>query len=378
MHSPPDDSPTESDRSQRPNEDTAETDAWPPEADDDSSTIETGGAPEVSSTISEVTSKVSEEMGQIVDGEEAPNSLAEPAATVVGTEQRSDDPLTDDVDEEQTAADADDLSVEDIDQLLESDDWAVEIDDIEIDEDAPLEGVLEEEEDFLDEETDVIDEHNGGDEDAPLGEGQDTVETDAGALDELDLENDEVEEEGTEDEPAGQSTDGHAADPARLAESAAPAEAMRTYVEEGNPEATSVEPESTAGAFEFGKVLMPNDDEPDLPELVGADVEKPYLEALPKGYATDSLAIEWMGWLVNEGDAASAVDLVLYYEEAGWLGERATDDLLAYLEGLVDLGDAPSNGSLETYDLETHLHGLEYIKEISEDPTLSEVTTDGV
>jgi archaellum component FlaD/FlaE len=272
-------------------------------------------------------------MGRLADGDVDP-APSEPTATVIGNEKQADDPFPSEVESDESPAEA--ASVEGIDQLLESDDWAVDIDDIDLDEDID----------------DVVD--------ADEREAVDPFE------------------DSPDPEPDPDSKE-LATDPAHLAESTSPAQAVRTYVEEGNPEPTSVEPESAEGAFEFGKILMPDEDGgPELPELVGTDVEKPYLESLPSGYAINSLAIEWMGWLVNEGDPASAVDLVLSYEEADWLGETATDDLLAYLEGLVDVTGDLSGGTPEAYDLETHLHGLEYIKEIADDPSLTEVGTDGV
>jgi len=55
-----------------------------------------------------------------------------------------------------------------------------------------------------------------------------------------------------------------------------------------------------------------------------------------------------------------------------------TDDLLVYLEGLVDAQGQRAGGDPSVYDTDTHLHSLEYVKEIANDPSLTEVTDDGI
>jgi len=303
------------------------------------------------STVSEVASQVNEQMDRVVGNGAETDSRSEPTTPVVGENREPNDPSPVGSDLE---PDHDESSVDDIEQLLESDDWAVDIEETNIGD--------EEIDDIL-----VDDVEAGSDEttiDSPAGEKSETT------IDSPPEETDEFAAEPSSDE---------AIDPASLAESAAPADAVRTYVEEGDPEAESVTPEGGDDAFQFGKVLMPDDQKDDeLPEIVGEEVEKPYIEELPSGYATDSLAIEWLGWLVDEGDPASAVDLLISYEEAGWLGEAVTDDLLVYLEGLVDAQGQRAGGDPSVYDTDTHLHSLEYVKEIANDPSLTEVTDDGI
>jgi archaellum component FlaD/FlaE len=357
---------------------------WLSEADggDDSSTE--------NSAVSEVVSEVNEQMDRVVGNDDRTGSTPE------STPSEFDQPKVG-VFSEDTTEPSDDSSeavVDDVDALLESDDWALEIEEMDIG-DEDIEDILVE----GDKASDGPDGEYVPDTGQPgtvfeASETEDVGPTD-GAPEDL-FESDETDAEshdGPNQSDAGDGQFGDATgqperqpvdesiDPASLAETAAPADAVRTYVEEGDPEAKSVQPESTDDPFQFGKVLMPGEEEDEaseLPELVGEDVEKPYLEALPSGYATDSLAIEWLGWLVNEEDPASAVDLLMYYEDAGWIGEAATDDLLVYLEGLVDVTQTTTETEPKAYDLDTHLHSLEYIKEIAADPTLRGVQGDGV
>lgn len=128
--------------------------------------------------------------------------------------------------------------------------------------------------------------------------------------------------------------------------------------------------------FEYRKVLLPEDRD-DLPELAGTGLAQPYLDSIPSGYAIEAQVIEWLGWLVDESDAETAVEAVLYYEDIDWITADVRSDLLAYLDGIVDVevvGDV--EGRPEAFDLEDHLESLTYVYRLA--AASEEVTADGI
>jgi archaellum component FlaD/FlaE len=144
---------------------------------------------------------------------------------------------------------------------------------------------------------------------------------------------------------------------------------------------------NSADEFRFDKVLLPTDGEA-APDLSNAELEKPYLETLPDGYAVDAVVLEWLDWLVSAADGEVAAQAVEYYESIGWLTAEVREDLLGYLEGLGEttLGpgtagakatdEAAGDGPTEppaALDLQDHLHSLQYVTELAS----GEVGTDG-
>lgn len=134
---------------------------------------------------------------------------------------------------------------------------------------------------------------------------------------------------------------------------------------------------NTADDFRFEKVLLPTDGEA-APDLSAEELEKPYLESLPDGYAADAVVLEWLDWLVSAADGETAAHAIGYYESIGWLTDDARDELLGYLEGLGAPGTVDGTASVAeppaALDLQDHLRSLQYVTELA----TGEVGADGI
>jgi|GEM_PF-3061554 len=131
---------------------------------------------------------------------------------------------------------------------------------------------------------------------------------------------------------------------------------------------------NAADAFRSEAVLVPDDREVDE-EWSDLDLEKPYLPALPAGYAADAVVLEWLDALVEAADAATAAEAIGYYASVEWITGDVHDDLLEYLEGL---GEVPATGDVAeppaALDLQDHLRSLRYVIELAS----GEVGDDGI
>lgn len=68
------------------------------------------------------------------------------------------------------------------------------------------------------------------------------------------------------------------------------------------------------------------------------DASTVQLAWLPRGYAADVLALEWLSDLVTTAGAGGALKALSYYERIGWLGPEARRDLERFLAGALDEG----------------------------------------
>lgn len=59
---------------------------------------------------------------------------------------------------------------------------------------------------------------------------------------------------------------------------------------------------------------------------------RPYLDSLPPGYGREVLILEWIEFLVERGGPGGAREAIDYYEEIGWVGTEAADQLLTFLD----------------------------------------------
>ncbi|MFO7926991.1 MAG: FlaD/FlaE family flagellar protein [Halobacteriota archaeon] len=105
------------------------------------------------------------------------------------------------------------------------------------------------------------------------------------------------------------------------------------------------------------------------------DGGKPYLEALPSGYAADIVVMDWLEFLVGEGGVDGAARTIAYYETIEWLDAAAADALQTFLNGFgCGVEDDPDPQSSLTVD--HHNTSLRYISRIA-NPDMGMVAFDG-
>lgn len=129
----------------------------------------------------------------------------------------------------------------------------------------------------------------------------------------------------------------------------------------------------TGPAVEPEDDLVPDstDEDTTQPEPTAGE-GKPYLPAIPDGMGGEALAMEWVEFLVGRSSAAGAMRAFAHYEDLGWIGEPAAEQLRTLLVGADGSpnGARPPDGSLTTDD---HLRSLSFIQRLQGDlPTLTE------
>ena len=94
--------------------------------------------------------------------------------------------------------------------------------------------------------------------------------------------------------------------------------------------------------------------------------QRPYLDALPGGYVTDLLVMEWLEFLVEESTVTDAARAVNYYHRIGWVAEPVSADLREFLTGFgaVDLNRVNDPGC-EHLTPEHHQKSLKYVMQLS-------------
>ncbi|MFC7228239.1 hypothetical protein N0B31_12560 [Salinirubellus salinus] len=92
--------------------------------------------------------------------------------------------------------------------------------------------------------------------------------------------------------------------------------------------------------------------------------DRPYLAAVPTGYAAEVVLLDWARHLVDEGDAAGAVDAFRHYERLGWISEPVRRRLATLA---TELCDAPTTSTVELGP-EHHRRSLEYVSRLAGRP----------
>lgn len=98
----------------------------------------------------------------------------------------------------------------------------------------------------------------------------------------------------------------------------------------------------------------------------------PYLETLDGPTDRTDVTIEWARYLTDRFGTTGALNCLRYYEELGWVGPRAREQLVAYVRG-VSRGDAahPDDDvaspidSLEGSAFAAHARSLAYVARIN-------------
>lgn len=136
-----------------------------------------------------------------------------------------------------------------------------------------------------------------------------------------------------------------------------PSTARSTADTGGRTEDTALQAgRATAGdGFQF----LADDDVVDGPQ-------RPYLEALPGGYVSDLLVMEWLEYLVEESTVTDAARAVNYYRRIGWVAEPVAADLREFLTGFgsVDLNRVNEPGCDQLTPAH-HQRSLKYVMQLS-------------
>jgi archaellum component FlaD/FlaE len=90
---------------------------------------------------------------------------------------------------------------------------------------------------------------------------------------------------------------------------------------------------------------------------------RPYLPALPAGFAAETTAEEFCSFLLERAGFARAYRTLAHYDETGWLGRSAREALETRLTGLADGTDPrPAGGRLTPED---HRVSLVYVARLA-------------
>ncbi len=97
-------------------------------------------------------------------------------------------------------------------------------------------------------------------------------------------------------------------------------------------------------------------------EASATDGGKPYLAALPDGFAGDLIVVEWLEYLLQEAGHREAARAIDYYETIDWIDADVADELQEVLRGFDDVGGG--EGGLT---IDHHTRSLQYISELDDD-----------
>lgn len=88
-----------------------------------------------------------------------------------------------------------------------------------------------------------------------------------------------------------------------------------------------------------------------------------YLTALPDGYRSDLLVMEWLEYLQARSSSAATLTAIQYYEDIDWIGDEVADQLRSTLAGFeADPQRAKADGGRPaSLTIDDHLTSLRYI-----------------
>ncbi|MFC4551452.1 MULTISPECIES: FlaD/FlaE family flagellar protein [Halorussus] len=134
---------------------------------------------------------------------------------------------------------------------------------------------------------------------------------------------------------------------------------------DSDPVAVDDEPDD--GEFEFEQPAEAEAATPVQSNSSGLD-SKPYLVALPSGYVSDLVVMEWLEFLVTEFGADDAVRTITYYGDIGWISDSVEEELLAFVSGFADVDevDAEETGPA-TLEIDDHIQSLTFLSQLTGD-----------
>lgn len=89
------------------------------------------------------------------------------------------------------------------------------------------------------------------------------------------------------------------------------------------------------------------------------DMEKPYLDSLPRTYAAELVVFEWLEFLVDKTGFRRTLDVLRYYRSIDWITDEAETHLREYLQSF------DGGGNAERLDRSDHLLSLVYIARLA-------------
>lgn len=90
------------------------------------------------------------------------------------------------------------------------------------------------------------------------------------------------------------------------------------------------------------------------------DLQKPYLEGMPRTIEAERIAFEWLEFLVEKGGYKRTCDAVRHYRSLGWLTESVETGLRDYLSGIPE-----TSGETRPFEQSDHLLSLIYIGQLA-------------
>lgn len=92
------------------------------------------------------------------------------------------------------------------------------------------------------------------------------------------------------------------------------------------------------------------------------DLDRPYLDAMPGTYAAEITLFEWLDFLLESGGVKRSVEAIDYYENVGWVGEDAAQQLRNHVRGFASSADEDAHSDFEMTD---HVLSLMFIARLA-------------
>ncbi|MFB6081565.1 MAG: FlaD/FlaE family flagellar protein [Halanaeroarchaeum sp.] len=93
-----------------------------------------------------------------------------------------------------------------------------------------------------------------------------------------------------------------------------------------------------------------------------ADLERPYLEAIPEKYAARLTLFEWLDYALQHAGVRRTLEAVEYYADIGWISESVAADVRDHVRAFQEV--APSEGTRE-FESADHLVSLVYVARLT-------------
>ena len=91
-------------------------------------------------------------------------------------------------------------------------------------------------------------------------------------------------------------------------------------------------------------------------------LERPYLKTMPGKYAAEITLFEWLEFLLERGGVKRSLQALDYYENVGWIGEEASEQLRDHVRGFAGPADEEEHTDLEMAD---HVLSLVFIARLA-------------
>lgn len=104
--------------------------------------------------------------------------------------------------------------------------------------------------------------------------------------------------------------------------------------------------------------------------------QKPYLESIPAGYASDMIIMQWLDFLLDQCPNPAVANTLEYYHAIGWISDSVAASLQTYLRG-IDGGDGSDSAQpTSPLGMSEHAQSLQFIHRLAVLSPTSVVLTD--